>query len=372
MKRRQVLAALGMASGGGALLTGTGAFTSVSANRDVNVAVVGDADAYLRLGPCTDTNGNPLPNGDYVTGASDGAMSLDLSSTNGNVNGAGVNSNALSTFDNVFQICNQGTQPVCVDFSVNVPVIPNGADVPDSYNFEDGDLAVVFYRGNDRSDKINVDDLNADRPNAFHLDVGDCQCVGFEVRAFGFETGEDLFADAQLNIIAEAGAGCVSGGSGGSPSNLVRTWADDVDDGNTSLGSTKGGASLESDRDDPENAVGNDSDFVSLGFGGQLTVEFDDELVQKPLDTDACLVETTNGRDGYPEETADVAVKGPNTAGFVTVGEATSKASGGTNRFEIPSEPIHKVRITDTTDPSIHGNSADGFEVQAVGGYISD
>jgi hypothetical protein len=210
MKRRQVLAALGAAGGGGTLLTGSGAFTSARAERGVEVSVVSDADAFMRLAPCTDDNGDALPNGDYVTDASTGAMTLDLSSSNGNINGNGVSPKAFSVFDNVFEICNNGSQPVCVDFKINAPTIPSGATVPTHYDFGPGDPAVVFYRADNRNELVTIDQLDTDRPGAIALDVGDCQCVGLEVRAFGFDSGDDLFANVDLAIRADAGAGCVS------------------------------------------------------------------------------------------------------------------------------------------------------------------
>jgi len=385
MKRRNFVLGVGATATGGSALLGTGAFTSVEAERDVAVDVAGDDEAFLRLGPCTDTNDDPRPNGDYVV-QENGLFGISLSDDNSDVSGDGVNSEALSRFHNVFEVCNQGTQSVCVDFAVDVPVIPNGADVPDRYDFEDGDLAVVFYRGDDPDDPINVDDLDPDRSGGFPLEVGECQCVGLEVRAFGFDTGEDLFEGAQLEIFADADADC----SGSPPSNppdepggdLEITYADSVV--RSDQGVKKGGDSIDdSQRDDPKNATGNNNEFFSLGFkpddsggfeedGGQLVVMFDsdDELVQRGFDTDILDIETTNGRSGYPEEKALVEVAGPGTNGdFVELGTATNKASDGENTFELPAEPINKVRLTDRTDPSIHGSGSDGFDVRAVGGY---
>lgn|GEM_PF-4581132 len=328
----------------------------------MTVNIVGDANTFPRLAPC-----DRSPNGDYVANASSGAMAIDLADGDSGVDGSGVNSEARSVFHNVFEICNLGTQPVCVDFSVDVPAIPNGADVPDHYDFEDGDLAVVFYRGDNPGEPINVDDLDTDRSGAFRLDVGKCQCIGFEIRAFGFESGTDLFEGAELEIHAEAGASC---GEDESPApKLVKTWADEVN--KYDPGKRKNDSEIDDDRDDPGAALGErDSDFVSLGFGGELIVKFDseDELVKRGLDTDACLVETTNSRDSYLEETARVEVAGPNTD-YYEIETATSKASGGTNTFEIPIEPVNRVRITDTTDPDEHNGTADGFDVRAVGGW---
>jgi hypothetical protein len=212
MRRRKLLLGLGSVAGAGGVI-GTGAFTSVSARRTVDVRVASDTDALLRLAPCTDDSGNVQPNGAYVTGAGSGTMAIDLSGSNTNnpPAGSGVNLRGLSVFDNVFEICNQGTQSVCVDFEVDVPDIPSGADVPAHYDFGPGDPAVVFYRGGDRDTPVTVDQLDTDRPGAVALGVGNCQCIGFEVRAFGFSSGEELFKNADLTIRADADGNCEAG-----------------------------------------------------------------------------------------------------------------------------------------------------------------
>ena len=212
--RRKFLLGTGAAATGGSALLGTGAFTSVEAARSVSVDVVGDADAYLRLAPCTDDDGNEKPNGDYVYGHSNGTISIDLSSSNPeteNELGDGVNPEALTRIDNILEICNQGTQDICVDFAVDVPEIQG--EVPDRYDFEEGDPAAVFYRGSNRNEIVNVDELDTDRSGAIslHVENGTCECIGMEIRAFGFETGTDLFAETDLTIRAEAGADCVEG-----------------------------------------------------------------------------------------------------------------------------------------------------------------
>jgi hypothetical protein len=234
MKRRQVLAALGAVSGSGALLTGTGAFTSVSADRNIAVQVADDSNAFLRLAPCPSSD-----NGEYVDN-SNGLLTIDLSGSNSNdpPAGNGVNLNALSVFDNVFEIANQGTQDICVDLEVDVPQIPSGADVPERYDFGPGDPAVVFYRGSDRDDFVISNRLNPDRDGAIQLPIqnGNAECIGFEVRAFGFNSGTELFENANLTIRADANANCSLNGGNGidatdpTPTNPLAHWAFDDSD----------------------------------------------------------------------------------------------------------------------------------------------
>jgi len=106
MERREILKTIGALGGGGAVVTGTSAFTSVEAERDVSVEVAGDANALLRIAP------SGGPNGAYATGADDGTLSLDFTDSNDNIDGEGINQDAVSYFDEVFVIENQGTQEV--------------------------------------------------------------------------------------------------------------------------------------------------------------------------------------------------------------------------------------------------------------------
>ncbi|RCU47375.1 DUF1102 domain-containing protein [Haloplanus salinus] len=107
MKRRQLLLGAGTLLGAGGAL-GTGAFTSVSADRSVQVNVVDDASAYLRLVPVPGSG-----NAAYVN-TDGGTLSIDISDGNDNVLGNGVNPNATTVFDDLFRIENQGTQTIYV------------------------------------------------------------------------------------------------------------------------------------------------------------------------------------------------------------------------------------------------------------------
>ena len=105
---------MGALASGAAAAVGTGAFSSVTATRDVDVEVADDASAYLRL------QGTGGANSDYVTDDGDGGMlTIDLSSSNSGVSGGGggVNPDAVTKIDNVFTVENQGTQEVSVGLS---------------------------------------------------------------------------------------------------------------------------------------------------------------------------------------------------------------------------------------------------------------
>lgn len=105
MNRRKLLAALGLLSGGGAVVTGTGAFTSASAERDVAVQVADDSNGYLSIDQVSGS-----PNSQQYANQNGGEFGIDVSgSGNG---GSGVNVDAVTVFEDLFQVSNQGTQTV--------------------------------------------------------------------------------------------------------------------------------------------------------------------------------------------------------------------------------------------------------------------
>ena len=139
--RRKFLTGLGALAAGSATAMGTGAFTSVSADRNVSVAVADDADALLAIEP---TDG---ANADYADGSGNSLeINIDDSTAldDNGVSGDGLNDDARTIIRDIFKIRNQGTQDVYVfienedipdgvgvfsDFPANVE---SGADEPSS------------------------------------------------------------------------------------------------------------------------------------------------------------------------------------------------------------------------------------------------
>jgi hypothetical protein len=84
----------------------TGAFSSLTAQRNADIQVTGDASSYLALQPAAGSNGAyaSLKNGQLhvtLTGAAD-------------VTGQGVNQNAVTTVRDVFTVTNHGSQAVAI------------------------------------------------------------------------------------------------------------------------------------------------------------------------------------------------------------------------------------------------------------------
>lgn len=113
MKRRTMLLGLGTAAGG--LAVGTGAFTSVTAERDVEVSVVEEDDAFLALDPLD----NP-GNGEYAEIDDDtGEFFLQLTETD--EGGDGLNPEAVTAADDVFKVRNQGTEEIELTLTPDTP-----------------------------------------------------------------------------------------------------------------------------------------------------------------------------------------------------------------------------------------------------------
>jgi hypothetical protein len=111
MQRRKFIASIGSVAAGAAAVTGTGAFTSVEADRSVDVEVAGDSSAYLGLRKAADENVDPGANSDAYVDDSGSEVSFDFSSSNSTTDlGDGFNPNAITEVDNLIEVQNQGTQ----------------------------------------------------------------------------------------------------------------------------------------------------------------------------------------------------------------------------------------------------------------------
>lgn len=92
-----VFAAVGIAAG-------TGAFTTVTAERTATVGVTGDADALLAIDEADTKNGD-----EYVEDGDQ--LQIDMAGDEG---ASGINPNATTAAHDVIEITNQGSQPVYV------------------------------------------------------------------------------------------------------------------------------------------------------------------------------------------------------------------------------------------------------------------
>lgn len=137
--RRKVVAALGVGGISLGAVFGTGAFSSVEAERDVTIELGDDATALLALEPndasglagitgVSAVDGGPLDayGGDTTQYLDDSGPTLALDISNANISQAtGANNDAVTSFRDLVRVHNNGTQ----DVGVNIENAPAGLDI---------------------------------------------------------------------------------------------------------------------------------------------------------------------------------------------------------------------------------------------------
>lgn len=111
-----------------------------------------------------------------------------------------------------------------------------------------------------------------------------------------------------------------------------------------------------------------ESNFFSLGFEGWIIVEFDCPI-RNGDGNDVKVIEDTWG--SYPLETADVYASqdGTTWTELGTADNLTRDVLGihSISEFDLGDlEWAKYIKIVDTTDPALHGSTADGYDLNAV------
>ncbi|WP_254809020.1 DUF1102 domain-containing protein [Natronosalvus amylolyticus] len=198
MERRKFLIGVGGSSLGASAIIGSGAFTRIESQRRVKIEVAEDPDAYLGLDGCPDSD-----NSSYTEIDDSGHLAVEMSPENENSDndlGSGINSDSFTWFDNVFQICNQGKQDVCVWIDATVR---EAIQKKQDEDYEDEDI-VDFYLGGNREQSLVGEE------NGILLPVGECICVGIATVTKGLDAGDQLLEDDEIVINADADAECDS------------------------------------------------------------------------------------------------------------------------------------------------------------------
>ena len=183
MKRRQLLAGVGVLAAGGASALGTGAFTPAQANRSVGVSVANEDQGYLALTPTTEENAT-FVNQDS---SANNELSVDINDATGTVDdGDGVGLDSTYEFDSVFQIENQGTQEV----EVSITTLSDGDFDPSASG-----LTVEFYDGTDSNSSLDPSD------SPVTLGTGNSTDIGMKIETEDPDI-EDFDADATVSADA--------------------------------------------------------------------------------------------------------------------------------------------------------------------------
>ena len=160
---------------------GTGAFTEVQANRDIEVTVEGDSDAFLALEPSSE------PNGAYAEETGDPeTIEFNFDGDADTDGGSGLSDEAFYNFEDVFVIQNQGTQPVGVQLE---------------FLNENGDQ---FEPGNPGLASVSGPVERTTEGGWYTLDEGSEVDVGFFFNNNGEELGDQLEELDTIVVIADA------------------------------------------------------------------------------------------------------------------------------------------------------------------------
>ena len=212
MDRRKFVVGLGSLAAGGAAAMGTGAFTSVEANRAMTINTRYNGDALLGISPSDNSdNADAYVEGGSVPGGYQNAQSIDLGDSNGDPvgnNGAyGVNADAVTIIRDLLDIRNQGSQTVYVYIE----------GVPDKVSFFHDDSSFPKaedggeYTGNlnepgtgrFQPDDPDASDTGPSDPNRYFklpdLDPGDSlENIGLSVNT----TGGNVNFNSDITIVA--------------------------------------------------------------------------------------------------------------------------------------------------------------------------
>ncbi|TKX72912.1 hypothetical protein EXE46_15115 [Halorubrum sp. GN11_10-6_MGM] len=180
MRRRKLLIGIGAAAAGGSAAFGTEAFTSVQAERNVDVSVAGDSSSFVAIQPLSSDNA-----GKYVdTENGDSTVEINLDGDNSG-SGEGVAQDAVTQLEDLFRVVNQGSQPVSV-------------------YFEDDSDAVTF-RVSGSADALDATGQSLEgADNSADLAVGEQVVVGMTVDTLSNDVSGQLLDSVVLYADANA------------------------------------------------------------------------------------------------------------------------------------------------------------------------
>ena len=181
MRRRKLMIGLGALTAGGSAAFGTEAFTSVEAERNVDVTVAGDQSAFVAIQPLSSDNA-----GKYVSTENDNTVQLNFDGDNEGP-GKGVSQDAITQVEDLFRIVNQGSQP-------------------SSVYFEDSSDAVTFRvtQSTDTSTTGSSGQTLEGADNSVELAVGEQVVVGMTINTLDEDVSGQLLDS--VTLYAEAGA----------------------------------------------------------------------------------------------------------------------------------------------------------------------
>ena len=184
MERRNFLIGMGSTAAGASALIGSGAFSRVESHRSVTVQVAEDANAYLGL------SGTGSPNSDNYVDTDDNGH-LEITITESGEGGEGVNSDSITFFDGLFEICNQGKADADISYELPEGVVENS---------EEDEQTIAFYYFDENDERVIVEE-----EDDVSLTLGECEEIGLRTVTKGINaTEEDTLIDGDVILTADA------------------------------------------------------------------------------------------------------------------------------------------------------------------------
>ena len=204
MKRRKFVVGLGSLAAGGAAAMGTGAFSFAQTDRNIELDVVADNNAYLAL----QSQGE---NSEYSE-LNNGKLEFNLGG-NANVPGDGLNPDSVYLFDGIGRIANQGNQKIELSvpdttsngfWSTNFVAYVGQGDGTHQGNRQsiwpkDGKTSEFDARLNSRTNVGSLSDLINTGPDSVEIAAGRAKWFGVAIAA----TDEGVSKSTGITLRAE-------------------------------------------------------------------------------------------------------------------------------------------------------------------------
>ncbi|WP_323676728.1 hypothetical protein [Halorubellus sp. PRR65] len=373
MERRKLLISIGALGAGGAAAFGTEAFTSIEAERSVDVSVAGDSSAYLAFQALDSDNA-----GDYVTTESDDTLAINLDG-DGNAGGSGVNQDAITQVEDLFKIVNQGTQSTSV-------------------YFEDDSDAVTFRvtRSTDTSTNGSNGQSLEDADNSVELGVGEQVVIGLTIDTLNNDVSGSLLDT--VTVVADATASApnqnvpqpqyIVDGRGSEP-NTFATLSDALRSGAIEQGSVVGieGGQKIDESGENVNSAGSSQDRIDIETADVTITGFGSGTAQIDLGTRQTLKAVADGitlrnlkitEPGTAGRTIDLAGSNATADGLtVTSGSVTGGPHIQTNgadttikNCDVSNGPIAASGASGKL--KLIGNSVDTVKTEGIFGFGND
>lgn len=166
-------------------MIGSGAFTTVEAERTMSIEINDDSEAYLATQPL-DKQGNTVAEGKEPEAQNKPYAAIEEDTGRLSLTFDSLNSNAETVLNKVFQVANEGTQEVGIYFEKR----------------GDNTGAVSFF-GNNSELNINNERLDVDRDAAIRLGEGKSIDVSVEFDTYGVGPEDDIMNTLVINGDAE-------------------------------------------------------------------------------------------------------------------------------------------------------------------------